>query len=528
MRVSLVTRVVVGYLLVLLMLGSLAVYSVQTMSEMRQEVVVVKHGLLPTSGQFQRLSRELSRLAAALARGTPKQTAWAAQNLADPSPFDGLDALRSRVDDLALNPRLPERTRLAFKAVSLRLSRLADSDSLCALAERRGFLVPPDVIRSNRPVYFALTQRFEQAVGSGQAKDFAIALQAVLRGIIKELSGIEAAYNLAVNTAWGDTASREETTVTAAVVLGLVSLLVIVAVFVLFLKWLRPLSALKAVANRISRGEYDGGIRIRSRDEIGELSEELSSMAARLKEREEMIRKQASELVRADRFSTIGKMATQIAHEVRNPLNAMGLKLELLEETVEDVRRRLSHDEVKQIGDGVASIGREIDRLREITDYYLKFAKFPAVEKEAVDVSALLADVLGFYAEEAGQKGIVVEKELEKQLRAKLDPNLLRHAMTNLLKNAIEALDAAGAANGRIQVKAWREKDVVRISVKDNGPGIPPDLISRVFEPFFSTKRSGTGLGLTLVQQIVREHGGEISCTSAQGEGTVFRISLPD
>jgi signal transduction histidine kinase len=547
MRVSLVTRIVAGYLLVLLMLGSLAIYSVNTMSEMRQDVAVVKEGLLPTSGRFQRFSRELSRLAAALSRGTLRQVTWASQNLAEIRVFDTLSDLRSSVEALSASPRLPERTRLSFQSVAVRLERLTESDSLFALVQRRGTPLPPTALPTNRALFDALYEPFSRAVAGAQEElpprapaggdDDALAtahvraaaapLQVLLRGVLKELSGVEAAYNLAVNTAWGDTASREGTTVTAAVVLGLVSLAVIIAVFFLFLAWLRPLRALKAFANRVSRGEYGQGVPIRSRDEIGELASELSTMASRLKEREEMIRSQARELLRSDRFSTIGKMATQIAHEIRNPLNAMGLKLELLEEAVDQAKRSLAPQESASLSEGVASISREIDRLREITDYYLKFAKFPSVEKEHVDLSAVLADLVGFYEDEARLKGVRLEKDLERGLKAHVDPNLLRHAMTNLLKNAMEALAAGPSPDAQITVKAWREKDQVRILVKDNGPGIPGDVQPHVFDPFFSTKKSGTGLGLTLVQQVVAEHGGDIACTSAPGEGTVFRISLP-
>jgi len=95
------------------------------------------------------------------------------------------------------------------------------------------------------------------------------------------------------------------------------------------------------------------------------------------------------------------------------------------------------------------------------------------------------------------------------------------------LKNAIDA-NSQRPEEGTIALKAWKENQEVRITVKDNGPGIPAAEVNRVFEPFFSTKKSGTGLGLTLVQQIVNEHGGSIGCTSTQGEGTMFKLSIPE
>ena len=307
----------------------------------------------------------------------------------------------------------------------------------------------------------------------------------------------------------------------------LAALVVIVAVFFLFLHWLRPLPKLRAFARRISHGDYDQPERTEFAGEIGDLARELTKMADRLREREEMVRNQARELVRAERFSTIGKMSSQIAHEVRNPLNALGLKLELLEERVDEASESLPPKTHAELSRAIAAAGKEIDRLREITDYYLRFAKFPQVEKEQVDISPMLADLLAFYEDEALRKGVRIVQEIERPLWAHADPDLLRHAVVNLLKNASEAIQGSERGDGTISLKAWSEKPWVRIQVKDDGPGMDIESLELAFEPFFSNKRSGTGLGLTLVQQIVTEHGGEVTCSSQPGEGTVFRISLP-
>jgi signal transduction histidine kinase len=312
-----------------------------------------------------------------------------------------------------------------------------------------------------------------------------------------------------------------------AFALGVAAFLVTVAVFFLFIVWLKPLGQLRTFAQRISQGDYGQPVPIRSGGEVGELADELNKMAQRLKEREEMIRRQAGELLRADRFSTIGKMATQIAHEIRNPLNALGLKLELLEDSIEEARTPLEAATYEKLRREFEAAGKEIDRLREITDYYLKFAKFPKVEKENVDVSVVLFDLVAFYEDEAQRKGVRVERELERPLWASLDPNLLRHAVANLLRNAIDAACEAQEGAGKVWVKAWKENQELRIVVKDNGPGIPAESLLRVFEPFYSTKKSGTGLGLTLVQQVVTEHGGQVVCSSAPNEGASFRISIP-
>jgi len=343
----------------------------------------------------------------------------------------------------------------------------------------------------------------------------------------RQVREFEATCNLAIHSAWSDSRAREVGTVRTALYLGLGALILTFLIPVLLFVWLRPLAELRRYARRIAAGDYGPSPPLAGGDEVGQLAQELGVMAQRLKEREEMIRKQAGELLRADRFSTIGKMSTQIAHEIRNPLNALGLKLELLEDSIEDASGDLAVDTRRTLQEAIRSSGKEIDRLREITDYYLKFAKFPQVEKEAVDLHTMLCDVVTLYEQEARSRGIVVERELEGPLKAHADPNLLRHAVANLLKNAMEATSGM-PREGRIVVRAFRDGQRVRISVKDNGPGIPPEQIASVFDPFFSTKESGTGLGLTLVQQVVQEHGGTVACSSEPGEGTVFKISLPE
>ncbi len=533
MKVSLVTRIVAGYLLVLFLLGGTVLYSVNSMQEMKQEVEIVKEGLLPTSGRFHRLAAELTKASGVLTRGKYKQILWLAHYLPDMDPFEALDSLRVSIEELSEQAQLPERTRREFAGISKKLMKLTNGTGLYHQVEKRlkGVAVGgPD--RTNRRVYADLVELFAaRLTGSSEEKPKADArnvtssLAIVIRFVRKEVMGLQAEYNLAINTAWSDAAGREESAVRIALYVGMASMVVIVGVFFLFLAWLKPLGTLKSFANRISRGEYDQPVPIKSGDEIGALAMELQTMAHRLKEREEMIRSQARELLRSDRFSTIGKMATQIAHEIRNPLNALGLKLELLEESVDEVASEGGGSPNQEVTRLVSAIGKEIDRLREITDYYLKFAKFPEVEKEQVELHTLLTDILAFYRDEAEQRGIKLTGEIDRQLRAPADPSLLRHAMTNLLKNAIDAVEPVSEPH--ISVKAWREGDQIRITVKDNGPGISAPEPKRVFEPFFSTKKSGTGLGLTLVQQVVEEHGGDVICSSSSGEGTVFRITLP-
>ncbi len=537
MRLSLVTRVFAGFFLVFCLLSGVAVYAIASMIRMQSEVTLVKQGLLPVSARLATLNRELAQMAALLTNSQCEEVLWLRHALPEFEPFPRLEEVVVRLEELAAEDYLSDQSRQLFATVAADGLAVVRGNALFARQVQELAAAGVEVEgRSNRAFYASLTERFLflTAATPADAVDPLLermrdTLAASLGLLSRHVREMEAQANLAINSAWGNAREREERAVTISFYLGILALAVTLAVLILLVVWLRPLRTLRTVAQRISTGDYDHPAPTGRGDEIGALSDELNKMATRLKEREEMIRKQSGELLRADRFSTIGKMSTQIAHEIRNPLNALGLKLELLEESVAEVQDRLSPETFEELRRAAEAGGKEIDRLREITEYYLKFAKFPKVEKETVDLHTVLSDVVAFYEEEARRKGIVIEKELERPLRARADSNLLRHALANLLKNAIEAISGDDPErSGRIVVGAQRDGPRIRVTVRDNGPGIPPDEVDRVFEPFYSTKRSGTGLGLTLVQQVVTEHGGTIHCTSTPGEGTMFKLAIPE
>jgi len=534
MRLSLVTRVFAGFFLVLCLLGGVALYSVVTMDRMQHEVNIIKQGLLPASTRLHNLSQELGQVAALVANSSCEEVVWVAHRLPEMKPFDALTEIGRELDDLAASPHLSPRSRNLFTNASLQIEALLQGSNLLSgvateLNSTAGLTLPTE---SNPAIYEELISRYLVSAAAaemrgGTGRQVREAMRRATELLRKRVKGLEAGCNLALNSAWGNAQQREEDAVKVALYLGIAACVVVLAVLLLLLRWLKPLSTLRHMAQRIAAGDYSHPPPLYSGDEIGQLSQELAKMADRLKEREEMVRSQAQELVRADRFSTIGKMSTQIAHEIRNPLNALGLKLELLDDSVGEQKENLSAEAYRELTRSVEASGKEIDRLREITDYYLKFARFPEVEKERVELSMVVSDVVSFYQEEAQQKGVAIEREVERPLWARADPNLVRHALANLLKNSIEAT-SGGSEKGRIIVKAWRKGNAIKLTVKDNGPGIPAGKVQRVFEPFFTTKKSGTGLGLTLVQQIVDEHGGTIACTSAPGEGTTFNLSIPE
>lgn len=304
---------------------------------------------------------------------------------------------------------------------------------------------------------------------------------------------------------------NEETALSMAIVLGAAGLAVAGAALLFTLKTLRPLGRLRAHARLLGGGDYGQRMGITSHDEIGDLAREFDAMAAAIQEREHR-------LIRSERLATVGRMAAQIAHEVRNPLSSIGLNAELLGDELAD-----RGDEPRKL---IASISSEVDRLTEITETYLRFARLPRPKLESESLGAIVASVVELARGELAQAGVTLAVDVAPQLPdIAADEAQLRQALINLIRNAREAMTVGGK---RLEISVRHEPPgqvVVRIA--DSGPGIGDADIGKIFDPFFSTKERGTGLGLALVHQIVVDHGGRIEVASPPGGGATFTLSFP-
>ncbi|MCG8603873.1 PAS domain S-box protein [bacterium] len=225
------------------------------------------------------------------------------------------------------------------------------------------------------------------------------------------------------------------------------------------------------------------------------------------------------QILQSERLAVIGKMAAKVAHEIRNPLSSVSLNAELLEDEIQELGSH--NDEAKSL---LKSMIQEIDRVTALTDEYLQFSRLPESNPMKGQFSDLLGDVREFIDSELAQKRIEFEfEDTNPTFSVRLDPTQFRRVLMNLIRNAIESMPQGG------KLRIWTEKDgkMGILNIQDNGTGIPKEKLEKIFEPFFTTKDFGTGLGLAITQQIVREHGGRISCKSQIGRGTRFRIELP-
>jgi len=302
-----------------------------------------------------------------------------------------------------------------------------------------------------------------------------------------------------------------ETALWMAIALGVGGLLVAGAVLLFTLASLRPLSVLRAHARQLGKGNYAQRTGVTSNDEIGDLARDFDAMADAIQEREHR-------LIRSERLATVGRMAAHIAHEVRNPLASIGLNAELLGDEIAD-----RGDEARRL---VTSIIGEVDRLTEITETYLRFARLPRPKLERENIGAIVASVVDMSRGELAQDGVTVNVDIAPGLPdVGADEGQLRQALLNLIRNAREAM--SGAAERRLDVAVREAAGRIVIAIHDTGPGIGAANMAKIFDPFFSTKERGTGLGLALVQHIVVDHGGQIEVASPSGAGTTFTLTLP-
>lgn len=221
------------------------------------------------------------------------------------------------------------------------------------------------------------------------------------------------------------------------------------------------------------------------------------------------------QLIRADRLAAMGQLTAGVAHEVRNPLGVIRASIQLLEDGASDRSR------IEQVA-GV--IKQEIDRLDRVIKALLDFGRPDKPTFVKVDVEEVLRDVLFFTARFARQSGVTISEEFQGYLPTVLaDPDQLKQVFLNLLTNSVQAMEESG---GKIVVATKLSGEFVHIMISDSGPGIEELNLGQVFDPFFSTRVDGTGLGLTIVHRIVDQHNGHIEVTSSKGV-TTFRVKLP-
>lgn len=300
----------------------------------------------------------------------------------------------------------------------------------------------------------------------------------------------------------------------------------------------RPVGQLLKGIRRAGAGQFDGKVPVHGNDELAVLGRSFNEMGQALaratREREELLEsleqqvldrtaaleRAQAQLIQTEKLSSLGKLSASIAHEINNPLAGIltvsKLLLRTLDETPDDPR-------VPMLQRHLRLVQRETERCSAIVRNLLGFARERPLTLGDVDVNAAIEEALFLVASQLAIQNIAIDRELTPVPPVRADFGQIRQAFANLVINACDAM----TAGGRLRVASILDGDAVQAVVEDTGPGIPPEVLSKVLDPFFTTKEKGTGLGLSVVYGVVERHGGRLWIDSGVGRGTRVTIRLP-
>jgi two-component system sensor histidine kinase PilS (NtrC family) len=226
------------------------------------------------------------------------------------------------------------------------------------------------------------------------------------------------------------------------------------------------------------------------------------------------LRRMQLEVERAERLASIGRLAAGIAHEIRNPLASISGSIEMLKTTPG------ADADSRQLMDIAV---REVDRLNRLITDLLDYARPHKEERRRLDLGEHAGEIVRAFEQERREK-ITVAVDLPAGVVVEAAPGQLRQVLWNLIRNAADAMSTSG---GEIALRLGTDGARATLAIRDQGPGIPPDRLDRLFEPFYSTKAGGTGLGLATVARIIADHGGTVDVSSEPAQGATFTVRLP-
>ncbi len=231
-------------------------------------------------------------------------------------------------------------------------------------------------------------------------------------------------------------------------------------------------------------------------------------------------RENQEQTLESERLQAVTLLAAGVAHEIGNPLNSLNIHLQLLEREL----KQMTDKDCSSLAELVDISKQEVARLDKIIHQFLRAVRPTLPQFETSSINELLSEAVGFMKHEIENRGVWIETKCADDIPAvKVDRAQIKQAFYNLIKNAVDAMPDGGM----LRISAYLKDQFVVIAFKDTGSGIKPEELGRIFEPYHTTKSKGSGLGLMIVQRIVREHGGEMEVDSRPDEGTTFMVYLP-
>ncbi len=302
-----------------------------------------------------------------------------------------------------------------------------------------------------------------------------------------------------------------------------------------------PIRQLVLGTDRVAKGDLRHVIPIDSNDEMGYLAHSFNNMTESLRKANDEIREWIRtlelkvedrtkelkdtqfQLMHSEKLASLGKIAATVAHEINNPLSGVFTYVKLMERKIEQGQGE--PPDVEKFREYLSTMSREVQRTSAIVQNLLDFTRPKELARKVVSLNALVEESLDIVRNKLAIADIEVVKEMHPLPDIPADPSQMKQVFINLIINACEAMETGGALTIRSRHDQIRDK--VTISFADNGPGIPPEILSHLFDPFYTTKEKGTGLGLAVVYGIITRHNGRIEVKSSPGEGTEMLITLP-
>lgn len=299
---------------------------------------------------------------------------------------------------------------------------------------------------------------------------------------------------------------------TTAVLLGVLALIFAAALGVYWSRRVsRPVETLAGFSARVAEGRWDEPLEV-------ETFTELETLAAALNRMRRDLLDYRTRLLASERHAAWSRMARMVAHEVKNPLTPISV-------AIADLKR--SHDQGRAdfpeiLAEAARVISEEVESLKGLLQEFSEFGRMPAPRFEEVRVAEIAGDVRSLHHADVAAKRLWIAGH-DGDARIRADRGQIRQALLNLVRNGLDAT----AGGGRVQIEFKMVPGALLIAVADTGPGLDAEAKARLFEPEFTTKRGGSGLGLTIVERIVQDHGGTIGVASEPGHGARFEIRLP-
>lgn len=291
-----------------------------------------------------------------------------------------------------------------------------------------------------------------------------------------------------------------------------------VMTLILSKRYTRPIQRVVDASMRVAAGDLNQNIPAQGKDEIGQLSETFNFMVSKLKENrvlEERLRE-------AEHLSGLGQLSRTMAHEIRNPLNFINLGIDHIAEKYKPEKT----SKQEEFDNLISGIKEEIQRLNKLVNDYLDYSRPLKLNLRKVKVSDILEDVLALVWAKAEADNISIVRGIPQDIELYVDPDLLKSCIMNVVANAFHAIGASGA-KGILKISEAISGSEFILSVSDNGAGVISENLEKIFEPFFSTKQNGLGLGLSLTKRVMEEHGGRVEFRSVAGEGSEVKLILP-